>query len=110
VPTWTFPEYHKIRYNTPFQKDALAKAYVERGELDKAIAEYETLVTLDLSKPARLLIHPLYHYRLGLLYEQKGHRDKAISRYEHFLKLWKDVDSGLAEVADAKKRLAGLGK
>jgi len=108
VPTWTVSDYHKIRYNAPFQRDILARAYVERGEIDNAIAEYERLTTLDLNKPARLLIHPLYHYRLGVLYERRGDKAKASSRYERFLELWKDADPGLPEVEDTRKRLAGL--
>jgi len=108
VPAWTPPDYHKLRYNTPFQRDFLARAYAERGEIDKAIAEYERLISFDPTKPARLLIHPLYHYRLGMLYEQKGNKNKAISRYERFLDLWKDADPGTPEVEDAGKRLAQL--
>ncbi len=97
-----------FRYNTPFQRDVLARAFAERGEADKAIAEYERLITLDLSKPSRLLIHPLYHYRLGKLYEQKGLKDKAKAQYQRFLDLWKDADPDRPEPADARKRLAGL--
>jgi serine/threonine protein kinase/Tfp pilus assembly protein PilF len=96
-------------YNTPFLKDVLARAYVKKGLVDKAIAEYERLTTLDPTADALWLIHPKYHYRLGLLYEQKSQRAKAAERYRKFLALWKDADPGLPEVVDAKKRLAALG-
>jgi hypothetical protein len=33
---------------------------------------------------------------------------KAIEHYEKFLELWRDTDPGIAEVEDAKNRLAGL--
>ncbi|MCK4787307.1 MAG: hypothetical protein KAV87_26345 [Desulfobacteraceae bacterium] len=42
---------------------------------------------------------------VGKIYEQKV---KAIKHYEKFLDLWKDADPGIAEVEDARKRLAGL--
>lgn len=108
VPVWMTQDYRKFRYNTPFHKDVLAKAYSDRGEIDKAIAEYERLITFDPTKPARLLIHPLYYYRLGKLYERKGLKNKAKAQYERFLHLWKDADPGKVEVEDARKRLAGL--
>ena len=31
-----------------------------------------------------------------------------IEHYEKFLDLWKDADHGIAEVEDAKKKVAGL--
>jgi len=96
-----------LRYNMPAMKDVLARAYQKNGEIDKAIDEYERLITFDPSTEERCLIHPKYHYRLAKLYEQTGQKAKAIEHYEKFLDLWKDADPGLAEVDDARKRLAG---
>ena len=45
---------------------------------------------------------------LGKIQEQQGGTAKAIEHYEKFLDLWKDADSGMAEVEDAKKRLGEL--
>jgi hypothetical protein len=39
---------------------------------------------------------------------QKGYLPEAIEHYEKFLDLWKNAGPGIAEVEDARKRLAGL--
>jgi len=97
-----------LAHNFPFQKDVLARAYVRKGEPDKAIAEYERLITFDPSRKARCLIHPLYHYRLAKLYEEKGDKTKAMEQYEKFLDLWKNADPGFTEGEDARRRLSTL--
>ncbi len=45
---------------------------------------------------------------IGKICEQQGNRAKAIEHYEKFLDLWKSADLGIAEVEDARTRLAGL--
>ncbi len=95
-------------HNIPFLRDVLARAYQQKGELDKAIVEYERLITFDPNSNDRRLIHPKYHYRLARLYDETDLSDKAIEQYEKFLEIWKDADSGTAEVQDAKTRLAQL--
>ncbi|HUU38437.1 MAG TPA: protein kinase [Candidatus Desulfaltia sp.] len=95
-------------YNAPFFKDVLARAYLQKGDLDRAITEYEKLVTFDPDSRARFLVHPELHYRLAKLYEQKGLKGKAVEQYQKFLDLWKDADAGRPEVEDARKRLAKL--
>jgi tetratricopeptide (TPR) repeat protein len=106
-------------------RDLLARVYAQRGEIGKAISEYERLLKpgvsadapaseyehpLDLGAGADVvfLIHPLYHHRLGILYERAGEIAKARVRYEKFLDLWKNADPGRPEVADARMRLAAL--
>jgi serine/threonine protein kinase/Tfp pilus assembly protein PilF len=95
-------------YNIPFLKDVLARAYWKKGDLDKAIAEYTRLTTIDLKSQVRYLVHPLYHYRLGRVYEEKGEKVKAASQYQKFLEYWKDADPTHPELTDAQKRLANL--
>ena len=88
--------------------DLLGHAYVERGDLDRAIAEYERLTRYDPSGPDRRWIRPENHYALARLYEKRGWRAKAATEYERFLRIWRNADDGLPEKKDAVKRLAAL--
>jgi len=97
-----------VPYNIPFLKDVLARAYWKKGDLGKAVAEYERLTTIDPKDRLRMLIPPLYHYRFGRVLEEKGEKDRARLQYEKFLKYWADADPSYSELKDARARLAAL--
>jgi len=97
-----------VAYNLPFQKDVLARAYWKKGDLEKAVAEYERLTSINPKNRLRMLIPPLYHYRFGRVLEEKGEKDKARLQYEKFLKYWADADPTHPELKDARARLAAL--
>ena len=88
--------------------DPLALAYTREGDLDKAMAEYERIISLSVG---RLFWGDKYarsFYMLGKIYEQKGWKGKAIENYEKFLDIWKDADPGIPEIEDAQNMLEVL--
>ncbi len=98
-----------MRRNLPFDDDLYALAFLKKGEIKKAIEEYERITSLNLDIGLdRPIIHPLSRYRLAKLYEATGETDKAIEEYTHALKTWKTSEEGLFEVEDAKERLVTL--
>jgi tetratricopeptide (TPR) repeat protein len=99
-----------VVYNSPPERDVLARSYQKIGDIDKAIVEYERLVTFDPQSTDRLLVYPKFHYRLARLYEEKGRTSEAVKQYEKFLDICGGADKGMMEVADARARLARLGK
>jgi len=92
----------------PFVRNSLAEKYHHLGMSDKAIAEYQRLITFNPDSKDRCLINPRYHYYLGILYQEKGMKEKAIGQYRKFLDLWQDADPAFKEPADARQRLQAL--
>ena len=90
--------------------DPLASAYFNSGDLNKAREEYEKIILLTTGRLYYGDIYAKSFYMLGRIYEKQGDKAKAIEHYEKFLDLWKDANPGIAEVEDAKRRLAGLQK
>ncbi len=92
----------------PPLRDVLARAYIQKGRIAEAIAEYERLSRFDPKGEGRFLISPEYHYSLAKLYEKVGSIEKSVSEYETLLRIWKNADRGLPERIDAVRRLAKL--
>ena len=79
-------------------EDCLANAYLELGQLEEAITEYNRILKLNPN-------YPLLHYHLGQAYERKGQGEQARAEYQPFLEIWKDADQDVPEVIAAKKAL-----
>ena len=88
--------------------EALAKAFFRSGELEKAKVAYRKIQSLALARLGCGDIYAVSFYWLGRIAELQNHRGEAGQQLRRFLDLWKNADPGVAEVEDAKKRLAGL--
>jgi tetratricopeptide (TPR) repeat protein len=86
----------------------MASANYQLGELDEAGNGFQEITQLTTTRLSTGDLFARSFYMLGKIYEQQGDTAKAIEHYEKFLDLWKDADPGIAEVDDARKRLAGL--
>jgi len=88
--------------------DGLASIQYKAGNSDKAQETYERIISLTTGRYYYGDIYARSFYMLGRIYEGKGWEGKAIDHYQKFLDLWKDADSGIPEVEDARKRLAAI--
>ena len=109
----SFKEALSLQTSDPRDKSAgyiesLAMAYYASGDIDKAQAEYERIVSSSSGRSDFGDVYAKSFYELGKIYEQKVWKGKALEQYEKFLDLWKDADPGFPEVDDAKRRLAAL--
>ncbi len=102
------PSQHDISDNHAFFLGHLADIYYDSGDLEKAAATYEKIILLTFGMSQNGDIYVKSFYMLGKIHEKQGDTAKAIEYYEKFLDLWKDADPGIAEVEDAKRKLAGL--
>jgi tetratricopeptide (TPR) repeat protein len=88
--------------------NSLAFAYYRKGDFEKAQEEYEKITLSTYGRRSYGDIYAKSFYMLGKIYEQQGNTVKAIGHHERFLDLWKEADSGIAEVEGARKRLGKL--
>lgn len=87
---------------------ALAEAYLEAGELDKAAQHFKKVLDMALGRHEAGDIYARCFFGLGRVFEQKGEIKRAKEQYQRFLSLWEGGDPGLPEVAEARERLLAL--
>ena len=97
-----FSDYHAIFLET------LADTYYRSGDPEKSLETYEKITLLTVSRVQFSDVYVKSFYMLGKINQEQGDTIKAIQNYEKFLDLWKDADPGIAELEDAKRRLADL--
>jgi tetratricopeptide (TPR) repeat protein len=90
--------------------DSLALAFYKAKNFESAQTWYEKIINLTSGRIYYGDVYAKSFFVMGKIYEQKGDEAKALEYYEKFLTLWKDADPGIAEVEDARKRLAVLKK
>lgn len=84
-----------------------AICHYELGKFDKAIDEVAKAVEY-YSARLSFYVYPQSFLLLGKIYEKKGNSVRAVENYEKFLDLWKDADSDLPDLIEAKSRLEKL--
>jgi tetratricopeptide (TPR) repeat protein len=84
-------------------EDCLANAYLELGQLDDAINEYQRILSFNPN-------YPLAQYHLAVAYERKRDVRSAQLAYCRFLNSWKDADPDIPEIAAANSSLSRLSR
>jgi len=88
----------------------LALTNFEAGHYTEAKAQFENLMIAYNSPRAYYGVWSVkMHYYLGRVCEELGQPEQAIAHYRRFIEIWKNADSGIASLDDAKVRLARLG-
>jgi tetratricopeptide (TPR) repeat protein/TolB-like protein/predicted Ser/Thr protein kinase len=87
----------------------LAIVYLDAGRLSEAVHELEQMLGSYGEARAGVPIWSVKsHYLLGKAYEMSGWHDKAIEEYSTFLDIWKEADSDIPVLNEARERLANL--
>lgn len=80
-------------------EDALADALVQLEEYADAAIEYERILTINPN-------YPFATFKLAQVAEKTGDRAKAAENYRRFTESWKEADTAIPEIVEAKKFLS----
>jgi hypothetical protein len=83
------------------------EAYLAARQADKAAIEFQKIIDhpgIVVSDP----IAAIAHLQLGRAYAISGDKAKARSAYQDFLSVWRDADSGIPVLKQARADYAKL--
>jgi tetratricopeptide (TPR) repeat protein len=89
---------------------SLAMAYYEMKDLEHAQKQLEKIVGLTTGRLQWGDIYARSFYWLGKIHQSREQKQQAIGYYETFLEIWKEADSSIIELQDAKKQISRLKK
>lgn len=93
-----------------FYLNSLAMVYYRTEDFENARKQYEKIISLNMAKLQWGDIYAQAFYWLGKIFQKKAWKGKALEHYEKFLKLWKNSDTNIHEVMDARDQLIKLRK
>jgi len=94
--------------NNLLSRDGVARAAKMNGDLAGAIDYYRRLLTVGPQQKWTAMYEPRYVLEIARLLEQSGDKSNARKEYERFLNFWKNADSDLPELAEAKRAVGRL--
>lgn len=97
----------RLANNLPF-RDGVAGAAKMQGDLTGAIEHYRGLLTVGPNQKWTAMYEPRSVLEIARLLEQSGDKGDAQKEYERFLNFWKNADTDLLELAEAKRALGRL--
>jgi tetratricopeptide (TPR) repeat protein len=93
--------------NLPF-RDGLARAAKRRGDVPSAIEIYRRLLTPGPEQKWIAVFEPLYVLEIARLLDQSGQKEAALQEYRRFLDFWKQADSDLPELVEARRAVGRM--
>jgi len=101
------PQQHEV--DIFYDRLMMGKVYLADHRLDNVTAVLKRSVgTYTVGRMFWTAESVKLHYYLGLTLEESKQPMRAAEEYRTFLRIWKNADPGIKEIADAQKRLAAI--
>jgi len=97
-----------ILANNLMSRDGLARVATAQGDLPRAIQIYRQLLSYGPDQKWVSVFEPRYVLQIARLLERSGEKQASLKETERFLNFWKRADSGLPEIADARRAVERL--